>query len=400
MKNLFATLLIATTLSLPAQNSLPLKKVIIFKNATAVIVKEGNAAVKNGNVMLPIPEQTLFGTFFIGTAKDNSIKNIIFKNDTVKKKVASNSIWQFLAGNKNKQVSISYTPTQGIDKTVSGKVVEYNSNSGILKFVADADKNIVIPVAKIYQADFKEDPSDFYMADSVKRLMVLNPDKPTDNISLQEIYMTTGINWIPSYYLKLKDDKIARLEMKATLENYAEELKDAETELVVGAPQMSNNGKMDPMTYDYLTVTGNSPVGYAGKSYMQSNAMVARTAEISDNSFFDQNFSTEGEKNGDMYLYKLGKISLPQNSKGVFPIFATDIEYKDKYEGTISDFTNYFNTRFVPQDEKTFDIFHSLEIKNTPTVPLTTASVMVVNKKDQFVAQDEIKHQESLHRTI
>lgn len=358
-----------------------------------MVVKEGNVPVTNGSVKLPIPNQTLFGTYFIGSGKDNAIKSMVFRNDTLKKRAEASSVWQYMAGNQNKQVTISYTPTQGVDKTVSGKVVNYDANSGIMKFVTDAGKTMVMHVNTVYQADFKEDPSAFYMADSIKRMIVLKPEKAADNMALQQINMTGGINWIPSYYLRLKDDKTARLEMKALVENYAEDLKETETELVVGAPQMKYSGKEDPMMYDYITISGNNyNDGLMAKSYMQSNAITTASFNARAEEAFDRNFDTEGEKVGDMYIYKLGKITLPENSKGSFPIFAGNVDYKDKYEGTISDITNYFSTRFVPQEERTFDIFHSLEVKNTAAVPLTTAAVVVVNEKDQFVAQDELKY--------
>ena len=274
-------------------------------------------------------------------------------------------------------------------------VVDYDLYNGLMKFKNESGKTQIMQVAQIYDAEFKEDPSAFYLADSIKRMMVIKADKPASDISLQEVYMTGGINWTPSYYLRLKDDKTARLEMKATVENYAEDLKESETELVVGSPQMSNSGKMDPMTYDYITSDGNAYAGgnYRTKSYMQSNAMAVRKdEETAEDGYFDNEFSTAGEKTGDMYIYKLGKISLPNQSKGTFPIFAGNVEYRDKYEGSINDITNYYNTRYVPQDERTFDIFHSLEVKNISSVPLTTASVMVVNEKDQFIAQDELKY--------
>ena len=156
MKNILALFLLPVTLFSNAQNSLPTKKITVFKNATAMVVKEGSAPVKDGSVTLPIPDQTLFGTYFIGSGKDNAVKSIVFKTDTVKKLARSSSVWQYLSGNKNKQVTISYTPTQGIDKTVSGKVLDYNLYSGILKFVTDAGKNLVMHVGLIYQVDFKD----------------------------------------------------------------------------------------------------------------------------------------------------------------------------------------------------------------------------------------------------
>lgn len=392
MNKVLSILVYITTLPLLAQNSLPAKKVTIFKNSTALMLREGTASAKNNQITLPIPSQTIFGSYFIGASKDNSIKSILFKNDTLKKPEQCASIWQYLAGNINKPVALSYIPTQGIEKTVSGKVTDYDLHSGMLRFTTDAGKTMVMHVGNIYAVDFKEAINNTYVADSIKRMMVIKLDKPASEVQLQELYMTNGINWLPSYFLKLKDEKNARLEMKATVENYAEEINNAEVELVVGSPQMSYS-QLDPMTYDYLTTSVNDGAGggYAAKNYMQNNGIVFEAAPDADG-FFDQNFTTEGEKTGDMYIYKLGKISVPQNSKGSFPIFAGNIEYKDKYEGSISDITNYYSNRFVPQEEQKFDVYHSLEIKNTSTVPLTTASVMVINEKDQLVAQDELKY--------
>jgi hypothetical protein len=396
MKNLLSCFLIANILLANSQTVLPIKKITVFKNATAMVVKEGTATVKDGTVKLPIPEQTLFGTYFIGSGKDNAVKSMVFKNDTIKKKTRAGSVWQYMAGNLNKPVTIYYTPTQGIDKSSTGKVTDYDLYTGIVRFTTDAGKNMVMHVGNIYQADFKEDPSAYYTADSIKRMIILKPEKVGDNISLQQVHMTGGINWIPSYYLKLKDDKTARLEMKATVENYAEDLNETETELVVGSPQMSNSGKQDPMTYDYLTVANfdndYSRIRAKAVGAMQTASYYVDGVKTAGETFFESNFTTEGEKTGDMYIYKLGKITLPNQSKGTFPIFAGTVEYKDKYEGSIGDITNYYSTRFVPTEEKTFDIFHSLEIKNTSPVPLTTASVMVVNEKEQFVAQDELKY--------
>ncbi len=393
MKRTLIILFAVLALSAPAQNSLPIKKITLFKNATGMIVKEGSLPVKDGGVAMPIPDQVLFGTFFMGSPKDNAIKNVVFRNDTLKKRDEARAVWQFIAGNVNKPVTLNYTPTQGIDKSVSGKVLSYDLYNGLLKFMTDGGKTMVMHVGSIYQADFKDDPSNYYMADSIKRMMVLKPEKPASDISLQQIYMTGGINWIPSYFLRLKDDKTARLEMKATIENYAEDLSETEMELVVGSPQMIYSNKPDPMTYNYLSVSGsyNGNDGRPMTNYMQSNA-VTTYAMANGTATYDWDFGVAGEKTDDMYIYQLGKVTLPKQSKGTFPIYSGVIEYKDKYEGSIPDKTNYYDTRFCSTEEKTYDVFHSLEVKNTSNVPLTTASIMVLNEKEQFVAQDELKY--------
>ena len=395
MKYLPLVIIILMAQILVAQSYLPVRKVTVFKNSTALMVKEGTLPTKGGTVTMPVPEKVLFGSYFLGASKDNSVKNIVFKNDTLRKTGRSQAIWQYLAGNVNKPVMISYTPEEGIDKTLSGKVVSYDLYTGMLKFLTDAGKTSILHVGKIYQADFKDEPSSTYMADSLLRMMVMKPEKATTDLSLQEIYMTSDINWMPSYFLKFKDTKTARLEMKALVENFAESITEAEVELVVGAPQMRYSSQLDPMTYDYMTANIGGRNDGLTRNYMQTNALtasaMAKSAEA-DMGYFEESFSTEGEKASDMYIYKLGKVTLPKESKGSYPIFANNIEYKDKYEGSIYDIINFYSTRYVQPEEKQFDIYHSLEIKNTSGVPLTTASIMVINEKDQFLAQDELKY--------
>ncbi|MDW8418176.1 MAG: hypothetical protein RML37_02085, partial [Chitinophagales bacterium] len=349
MRNIItAILFLIITLQAMAQETLPTRKVSIFKNGIALLIREGTAPLKNQQVKLPIPKQTIFGSYFIGISKDNTVKQIVFRNDTIKKKADCTSVQHYLAGNINKPVTIFYTPEEGIDKSASGKVTGYDQHRHIVQFATDAGKVLVLNANHVYAAEFKDPPAGHYMADSIDRVMIITLEKPSSEAMLQEIFMTNGINWLPSYFLKLKDDKNARLEMKAVLENYAEEIKNADVELVVGAPQMRYS-QLDPMTYDYLTTSIGTDMPFAQRSqkFLQSNTVVAGMKSAAGD-FFEQTFNTDGEKTGDMYIYKLGKISLPNNSKGSFPIFAGNVEYRDKYEATIEDVTNYYASRYVP----------------------------------------------------
>ena len=360
-----------------------------------MIIKEGSVAVKSGKATLPVPAHTIYGTYFLGTSKDNPIKNIVIVNDTLKKKEKALAVWQLIAGNVGKTATISFAPGQKLDKSLSGKITSYNQQSGLIQVKQENGKLASIHSTDVYEVEFSEECNNFYLADSIQRSLVLSPQNPGENIALQEIYMQTSVNWMPSYFLKLKDDKTARLEMKATIENFAEGLTDAETELIVGSPQMTNSGTLDPMTYDYATMnaTPNGGTGtYAWSNNMMQGKVMSSMSADAIAPAFENSFSTDGEKNGDMYIYKIGKVTIGKNSKAIYPIFAGTIEYKDKYEGTIYDKTNYANTHTTDNEETPFDVFHSLEIKNTASVPLTTAPVTIVNDKEQFMAQDNLNY--------
>ncbi len=393
MKNIFLLAALACAgLSVSAQSALTTKKLTIYKNGTALISKEGSLSLKNGSALLPIPTQALYGTYWLGSSKDNPVKYLQFRNDTLKSSKRCETVAQFLAGNVGKQVTIYYKISEHNDKVLTGTVAEFYQPTGMVKIKSDKGASW-LNTSMIYQVEFKDAENVTYLQDSIARMTVLQATNAADKIALQEFYMQQGMNWIPSYFLKLKDDKNARLEMKAAIENFNEAINNAETELVVGAPNLHFGKKLDPMTYEYLTVDNmneGAGVNY-GNARVQAKSMYMMDA-VAAAPAFEYNFETEGEKTNDLYIYKLGKISLPKDGKGNFPIFSKELEYKDKYEGTIPDYVSFFNTRYVNPEENKYDVFHSLEIKNASGVPFTTAPIMVLNEKDQFLAQDELKY--------
>lgn len=392
MKKIFVTAAAFAVLNTFAQTALNSKKVTIYKNGTALIVNEGSIKTKNGTAVLPLPNKTLFGAYWVGAGKENPIKQIAFKNDTIKKTKRCESVAEFLAGNIGKQATVFYTASNAIDKSLSGTIADFYQPTGMLKF--KTEKGISwISAKNIYQVEFKEAENTTFLADSIKKMVVIQPEKNTPTIALQEFYLQSGMNWIPSYFLKLKDEKNARIEMKALIENGGEAIQNAETEVVVGAPQLAFGLKADPMTYDYVTNENPPQAPFGGNA--QYNYKMMRSAGIAESvadEAFSGTFTTEGEKSGDLYFYKLGKISLAKDAKGSFPVFAKELEYKNKYEGSIPDYVNFYATRFTNNEESKYDVFHSLELKNTAGVPFTSAPVMVLNEKEQFLAQDNMNY--------
>lgn len=376
-----------------AQQPLPLKKITIFKNGSCLLTREGKTPVKEEVARLPIPMEVLFGGYWIGATNGNSIQSLTFKNDKLERKETAKEFWQYISGNVGKTVTLSLSSAKSTE-TVTGKIISFEKESGIAKLKQENGKITFINVQGIFQLDFNEEANASFMEDSTLRMVVLKPEKATNELNLQQLSIQAGVNWVPSYLLKIKDEKSARLEMKAVVENGIEDITDAETELVVGAPQMYFGMRRDPITYDYLTTDGSTHQEYAQPSQMLSNAGFARSAKAAemDESAFEQNYSTEGEKSGDLYIYKIGKITLPNHSKGSYPAFASTVEYKHKYEGVIADKTNYYNSRFVDNAETNYDVYHSLELKNNTAVPFTTAPVMVITEKEQFLSQDLLKY--------
>jgi hypothetical protein len=383
-------LFLFSTSTMEAQQALPLQRVSVFKNSTCLMAREGKVSVKDGIVRLPIPQEALFGGYWIG-ATGNSVQSLTFKNDKLEKKETAKELWHYLAGNVGKTVTASLTQKES--KSITGKIVSFEKETGVVTIRQDNGKLTIVNAQHIYLLDFENDIATTFLEDSVLRMVLLKPEKPCTEINLQQLSIQAGVNWVPSYLLKIKDEKTARLEMKAVVENYVEDITEAETELVVGAPQLYFGQRRDPVTYDYITADGNARQDYdAQPMQMLSNARRSGALGEAEESAFEGTYATEGEKNSDLYIYKIGKISLPKNSKGSYPVFAAAVEYKHKYEGIIPDKTNFASNRYVEANETTYDVYHSLSLTNTAKMPLTTAPVMVVTEKEQFLAQDLLKY--------
>ncbi|MBY0432924.1 MAG: hypothetical protein K2U26_02320 [Cyclobacteriaceae bacterium] len=373
-----------------AQHSLPLKRITIFKNGTCLITREGKLPVKEGVARLPIPQEALFGGYWLG-AVNNSIRSLTFKKDNLQEREEAKELVQYLAGNVGKRVTVSLLQKE--TAPVTGKLIGFDKETLLAKIKQDNDKVTLVQAQSIYQVDFYEEAVATYLKDSISRMVIVTPEKPATELQLQQLAMQAGVNWVPSYLFKMKDEKTARLEMKATIENSIEDIVNGEAELVVGSPQMYFGQRRDPITYDHIT-EGSAGPEYNGDMQMLSNSMRERSSKkmSMDESAFEGSYQTEGEKTGDLYIYQIGKITLPKESKGSYPVFAATVDYAHKYEAILVDHTNFVNNRYIQPEESPADVIHSLAVKNTATVPLTTAPVMVVTEKEQFLAQDLLRY--------
>ena len=384
-----------------AQTVLPMKKVSLFKNSTCLVSKEGSLKAKDGKLSLPVPSEALYGTFWIGASKDNSLKSVVVKTDTLKTKAKAKYSDELLKANIGKDVNLVLQYGEKSEKSITGKILDFIPESGFVKIKEESGKVTYISYQKIQYMTFASDV-DTYQKDSIARTANLIFDKGGDNVNIQEYYMQKGMTWIPSYFLKITNDKEARLEMKATIENYAEDITNVETEVVVGSPQLYYGLLLDPVSYNYMTQPTSSYTMNSrdrNDNYFLSNAM--QQVQTTDNyggfaealpSYYEATFETAGEKNNDLYYYNLGKISISKNSKGMFPVFASSLGYKDIYKADIDDRVNYASTLYCNTNENNCDVFHSIELKNTTTFPFTTAAVMVITEKGQFMAQDQLKY--------
>jgi hypothetical protein len=397
-RSLISMLAILIATACMAQSSLKATQINIFKNGTYFVVKEGNLPVRDHVTKMEIPAAPLLSTFWLNTTKDNKISDVMIVTDTLKKNKVIENYFDLLSSNKGKKIKFVYKATDKDLREVSGVLQDFVKSSGLIKIKQQDNKFLFVSYAGIVELSFEEAPVDMVVRDSVMRLAKVRLTGNAANVDLKLNYMQTGIQWMPSYNIKIVNDKELQLEMKALVENYAEPIENADLTLTVGNPQFLYGTKADPLAFNYLTnLYDNSQpktMAVQFQAQMYNNAYVADERTAADANYVDYTtFETEGEKTNDLYMYKLGKVTLPYESKSEFQIFSVNINYKDVYEVNLADVANYSYYSYISNDpEQRYDVFHSLLLTNSTNYPFTTAPVFVQNENLQPLAQDRIKY--------
>lgn len=404
MKNLksLITLSFAALYFFPAnaQEKLKATSINIFKNGTYFVAKEGTVNVTDKYCKIQAPASPLLATFWLTTTKDIDIQRVDFRTDTIKTTRYARNIQELISANKGKKGGLTYTINSTNTGNVKGIIENYFKESGIVKFKTTDGNSIYLNTNSIIDFTVEGVSVDKLTTDSLARLAKITFNKSKSDAALRLSYMHTGMNWIPSYNIKLIDDKTLQIEMKALIENYSEDIMDAELTLTVGAANFKYGTQIDPLALNYMSGSTNYNYNNYNNNYnyQYSNAMVAPMAEsraedgnVAYNNY--QTYTTSGEKTNDLYMYKLGKVSLPMSTKSLFNIFSVNAPYEDLYEVNIYDNINYAsNRRITNNEEQLFDVFHSLRITNSSTYPFTTAPVFVQDKNMQPLGQDQIKY--------
>ena len=398
MKNLFLSILVFVfSFSVLAQQTLKTTQLNVFKNGTYYIVKEGEVKITSETAQIAVPPQPLLGTLWLSALKDIKLTKTVFKTDTVKKSRQSNSFVELLSKNIGKTIKINYKTDEKSYRDINGTLLAYIKESKIIKIKSE-NKTSFYFVDDIRELTFSDKSEDNIDYDSLITMATIYFNKKNDQTRIRMLYMQSGIQWIPSYIVKIIDDKELQIDMKALVENYMEDISDAELTLTVGNPRFTNTTKYDPTILGYLTNL-NAQIPMQDYSTAQSyayanagsNARQAYDTPIAEYNY--ESYNTTGEKTNDLYMYSLGKVSIPKNSKSSFEIFSQKVPYKDIYEVTINDVVNYSVNRYIANNpENKYDVFHSLKITNKTTNPFTTAPVFVLNEKLQPLAQDQIKY--------
>jgi len=413
------------SIQLIAQSEMQTKSISVFKNGKSFIIKEGTVKTADNTYILDKMPDALFGTLWF-SGNQSKITQVVSKMESVNEPIERKAVGfrDLLYANKGKHLSITTSDNKTYAGTIDDFELSEEVNSQMLLRQAELNdaygtsidyhllpndpQVLLIEIDKkwvslnpmdIKTIEFSEKPEKTIRTNvKVKKPLVKVTFEKGGNQQLRMMYLQNGISWTPTYMLEINSDNDAILKLQAEVSNSIEDIVDTDMNFVVGVP----NFKFAENPSILTSIIGKITQGYSSsnRSNYFSNAIATQMMGngYANSGDYDEDIpeGIEGEASEDYYFYNVKNVKLEKGGRAIYPLYSKPLKIKHLYECNLSGAEkksstnrNYSDYSF---DTKKCDVFHSIEIKNSTSDPLTTGPVMIVDKFNKPLAQDLIKY--------
>ncbi|MGF6849114.1 hypothetical protein QFZ51_004349 [Chitinophaga sp. W3I9] len=435
MKFILVALLLATGITLVAQDNAVIKSLSVFKNGQSFVVKEITAQVPDSGFRLNSLPVALFGTYwFAGTTNPVSrVSSRVEQINEIQERKA-NSFLELLHANKGKNITIVATD----NNTYKGSVEDFdlpeeinsrlqlqqmqltNEYRGQYQFdrlYAPANpvlllkmngKWIGIEPATIKTITFEDKPSRTTTARiAVQKPVVTIHFAQSGQQSFTMMYLQNGLSWTPVYQLQLASETEATLNLQAEVNNNVEDIKNTDVDFVMGVPNFSQATTLATLlNFSATGGTENANI-YSNATQMRSDYARDRMVEsvvMPEEAPSENNVAVENE---DLYFYTLKNISLRKGERAQYPVFKKTVKIRHFYK-TVLPASVMSTYRTNGDDDAASEemeaashaarsaspnkVNHFVEIYNNTDNPFTSGAVLILQKNTQKpIAQDVLK---------
>jgi hypothetical protein len=390
MKQLICLLLlVVVTGNVSAQKkvqSLQPIRLTVFKDGTFFVKKEGAVSVSDQVFYIPAPKRVLMGTYWLGVDKEAGVQSVIIKTDTFRKVQQALSVPDFLQANIGKDITLYRHIETGTTPKVYGRLVHYDA-VGKWATLRTEDKKLLVVSAKDFdELELGASAVDTFMTDSLTEIAKVTLSKSVTSTMASVISLQKGVQWFPSYQLRIINDKEARIEMKATLVNSSEDYLNTPVDIIIGNPEMFFGDQIDPACLSYLSgqmmARSYSPVSQNVSYNAVQNGSVVNMYDNEATDISDK----AGQQFEDLYFYKLGILNLEKDARVIVPVFTTIVAYKDVYAADLDINSTSAN------EKNPLEAWHSYRVMNSTAAPFTAGAVLVMSANEQPVAQSLMQY--------
>jgi len=418
---------------------LPVREVTIFKNGLAFIAHEGGLRVRDGAVVFEYLPEPVLGTFWAHVSgRRASLTSVVASTQDVTESRTAISLAELLRANAGASVSLSVRSGGEIVK-VTGTLVgiperevereittparyEYDYRSrrqvevpastrtetvderGDIVLVQRGEELHAFPLASVESVSFGEKAATTFDETVEKRRLRLNISGGRGETTVGLTYLQRGLRWIPEYTVTIDDEGQAWLKLQGTIVNDMIDLDDVTTYLVVGVPSFAFEDQISPLA---LREAAAQLSEYFASGPTQlgrfSNAIMSQSLSLGDaRGGAGQPFQPTAEALGpqeDLFLYKIGHISLKKGERMIVPVIEVKATYTDAYTWQVPfrpppELLNNLNNEdreLLLRMSSGRRVGHKLRLKNESEVPWTTGPAMIV-KNGQVLAQALLRY--------
>jgi hypothetical protein len=379
------TALIASAALAPAPLSLTVTEASLFKNGYAVVVREAALTGDRDYVIEDMPRAVL-GTMWISATPGTKIESVIVTNQETTSERNVASLEEMLSANVGKRLAfrVGDRIIEGELRSADGNLIVIRTNAG----TTGINKNMVSEISSDGEMIWK------VKATSTKPVMKMRINAAR-GAKLSIVSLERGLTWFPGYSLDITDPKKLRLVSKATILNDLADLPNIEVRLITGFPNVPFVGWWDPLTsresvdqfVNQLMQMG-TPQQLRERRDAFANTMGQMAAPRSGG--FDESFNISplpGISSEDLFFYRLANVEMKRGDRGYFILLALESDYSHIYEWEIPDKVN--ESRYVQQEDRPGDVWHSFKFKNNSQQPLTTGPATIF-KAGEIMGQDSL----------
>jgi hypothetical protein len=217
-------------------------------------------------------------------------------------------------------------------------------------------------------------------------VLLLTIDKaPKDPLVITIAYLTRGIAWAPSYFVKLNDAKSLTIEQQAVVKNELHDFKDAELTLISGFPSVQFAHVMSPLS---METNWSTFFQQLNMQIVSPSAMLANSGGQAARPSLDAavNLSANPEGDGiDLHYESIGKRTMNEGDALSLSVAQGDAPYDRIVEWVVPD-TRDVEGRYVDEStrreeaaEKDRDAaWDAIRFKNPLKFPMTTGPATVI----------------------
>ncbi|MGK2856536.1 MAG: hypothetical protein ACSLFQ_04960 [Thermoanaerobaculia bacterium] len=374
-----------------AAESLPVRRVVVFKNGLGFLTRSGPVAVQNGAATLDEIPPAAYGTLWVGFGDGSAVTEVVAEPVTKASERPAAGVGDLLGANPGAQVTLTLRTGGSISGTIVPPSAKDDAPPGTV-MLESGGRFTALSSSDVLSVSFASRPRATIAAQMKFELLRVRTDGRDGKRDLTVSYLTKGIGWTPEYAVEIRPDGTAAIAMRALLVNDSMDLGGSEVLFAVGYPSFAFAEVPTPLDVrrslaDFFQELRRDRTDWnasALANVMTQSVVSPRNMPRRDEGGYDSTAAgVAGEAEQDLFLYSKSGVTLKKGERAAYPILGASAAYRHVFDWEIEDVSSVdpWGHRASAQSSQLVDqVWHSLRLDNAGKLPWTTGPAIVTEK--------------------